>query len=178
MKVLNLQCEHGHQFEGWFGSEDDYRMQQERGLLTCPVCGAQKVNRLPSAPRLNLSGISSGRLAERTGEPADASGSSVPAAVGSPSPSAPQHDSAEAVPADVTIRAFQKAWMETVQAVIANTEDVGARFPEEARRMHFGETEARAIRGQATDDERRELLEDGIEVVSLPIPDALKGPRH
>ncbi|TMH00761.1 MAG: DUF1178 family protein, partial [Betaproteobacteria bacterium] len=56
MKVLNLRCAHDHRFEGWFASDDDYQSQRERGLVECPLCGDAAVERLPSAPRLNLSG--------------------------------------------------------------------------------------------------------------------------
>jgi hypothetical protein len=74
---------------------------------------------------------------------------------------------------DATIQA---AWMQMVRLVLANTEDVGQRFPEEARRMHYGETEERGIRGQASPDETQALLEEGIGVLPLPIPKALKEP--
>ena len=71
---------------------------------------------------------------------------------------------------------LQAAWMKMVRHVMANTEDVGARFPEEARRMHYGETGERGIRGQASPDETSALLEEGIGVLPLPIPKGLKGP--
>jgi hypothetical protein len=75
-------------------------------------------------------------------------------------------------------KTMQAAWMKMVRHVMANTEDVGARFPEEARRMHYGETGERGIRGQATPDETQALLEEGIGVLPLPIPKALKGPMQ
>ena len=71
---------------------------------------------------------------------------------------------------------LQAAWLETVKRVVANTEDVGERFAEEARRIHYGEEAARGIRGQATADERAALREEGIETMSIPLPAALKGP--
>jgi hypothetical protein len=71
---------------------------------------------------------------------------------------------------------LQAAWMKAVREVMANTEDVGERFPEEARRIHYGETESRGIRGQATAKETEALLEEGISVMPLPIPKALKEP--
>ena len=71
---------------------------------------------------------------------------------------------------------MQAAWMKMVRHVMANTEDVGARFPEEARRMHYGETEERGIRGQASAQETQALVEEGIGVLPLPIPKALKEP--
>lgn len=155
MKVFNLCCAHGHAFEGWFGSEADYQSQTERGLLTCPLCEDTRVTRLPSAPRLNL-----GAAAPETSLP-----------VATPTPE-PQHEHARA------LAALQGGLMQAVRAVIANTEDVGPRFPEEARRIHYGETEARNIRGQASAQERAALAEEGIEVVALPTPKSLTGPTH
>jgi hypothetical protein len=73
---------------------------------------------------------------------------------------------------------LQHLWVEAVKHVMARTEDVGERFPEEARRIHYGETESRGIRGQATPEQRAALEEEGIEVMALPVPPALKGPSH
>ena len=73
---------------------------------------------------------------------------------------------------------MQAQWLQAVQQVLSQTEDVGNRFPEEARRMHHGETAHRGIRGEATPEEREALRDEGIEVHSLPIPKALLGPRH
>lgn len=144
MKVLNLRCANGHGFEGWFASDDDFMDQNGRGLVECPLCSDRVVTRLPSAPRLNLSG-------------ARESAATAPKA-------APQE-------ADL-----QALWMKAVRHMIETTEDVGERFPEEARRIHYGETEHRAIRGQATPEQRAALHEEGIEVVAIPVPGALKGP--
>ncbi|HRH85751.1 MAG TPA: DUF1178 family protein [Rubrivivax sp.] len=71
---------------------------------------------------------------------------------------------------------LQVQWLDTVRRMLQNTDDVGERFPEEARRIHYGEIEARGIRGQATPDERRALLDEGIEIMALPLPPSLKGP--
>ena len=144
MKVLDLRCANGHGFEGWFGSEDDFLDQNGRDLVECPMCADRVVTRLPSAPRLNLSGAR---------EPAA------------------QPTKVEPAAADV-----QALWMQVVRHAIENTDDVGERFAEEARRIHYGETEARGIRGVASMQEREALHEEGIEVMSLPIPPALKGP--
>ena len=73
---------------------------------------------------------------------------------------------------------LQAMWLQAVAQVMKNTEDVGERFPEEARRMHYGEVTARGIRGQASAQERAELADEGIEVMQLPLPEALKGPAH
>ncbi len=145
MKVLDLRCANGHGFEGWFGSEDDYMSQNGAGLVECPLCADSTITRMPSAPRLNLSGA---RELERAG----------------PRPGVTQA-------ADL-----QAAWMQAVRHLLANTEDVGERFAEEARRIHYGETAQRGIRGQASVDERLALTDEGIEVMTMPLPRALEGP--
>ena len=148
MKVLDLQCSQQHSFEGWFGSEGDFQDQLGRGLVECPLCGDVAVSKMLSAPRLNLG--------------------------------AAQNESAPPPPQQQVVAApdktMQAAWMKMVRHVMANTEDVGSRFPEEARRMHYGETGERGIRGQASPDETQALLEEGIGVLPLPIPKALKEP--
>jgi len=73
---------------------------------------------------------------------------------------------------------LQAAWMKVAQAVLSQTEDVGERFSEEARRIHYGEVPERGIRGHATPEQRAELAEEGIETMSLPLPAALVGPKH
>ena len=143
MKVLDLRCGAGHAFEGWFASEEDYGSQRERGLLDCPVCGNAEVMRLPSAPRLNLSGA-------RAPEPASG-----------PAP-------APATELAVHGNAAQR-FVEAVADLLKNTQDVGPRFAEEARRIHYGESEAKAIRGQATPEQREALADEGIEVFTLPV---------
>lgn len=165
MKVWNLRCAQGHGFEGWFASEDDFQSQQLRGLLTCPLCGVAEVVRAPSAPRLNLSGARAESQTATARRPDEAAAVSTTAAPG------------EAT-ASPTLQQMQKAFMQAVRHVVAHTEDVGPRFPEEARKIHHGEAPARGIRGQATEEEREELRDEGIEVYSLPIPEALKGPTH
>ena len=152
MKVLDLQCAHGHVFEGWFSSEDDFQDQLTRRLLECPLCGDGGIAKLPSAPRLNLGGAAA---PARDAAPAAA----APAAVAALPPAA-----------------LQAAWLRMVREVLARTEDVGERFAEEARRMHHGETDERAIRGQATREQTEELLEEGIAVLPLPIPAGFEGP--
>ncbi|MBL8339989.1 MAG: DUF1178 family protein [Rubrivivax sp.] len=149
MKVLNLRCANGHGFEGWFACEDDFMDQNGRGLVECPLCADKVVTRMPSAPRLNLSGA-------RGPEP----GTPVPAA----GPQAAQ-------PADM-----QAAFMKAVREMIQRTEDVGARFAEEARRIHYGESPERGIRGQASPEEREALRDEGIETFALPVPPGLDGP--
>jgi hypothetical protein len=153
MKVLNLQCRHGHAFEGWFASHDDFESQRERGLLTCPVCNEAEVSKMPSAPRLNLGHATA---VEPAADPA--------------TPSAP---AAQAL-AQVTPQHLQAAWMKMVRHVMANTEDVGTQFAEEARKIHHGEAQERNIRGQASREETEALLEEGIDILPLPVPAGLK----
>jgi hypothetical protein len=138
MKVYNLSCERDHRFEGWFASEQDFSSQLTQQQIECPVCESRGIKKLPSAPRLNLSG-------------------------------------AQAPQPDVHAR-LQAKLLEAVREVIANTEDVGDRFVEEARRMHYNETPQRGIRGVATLEECAALTEEGIDVAPLPMPAALKHP--
>lgn len=153
MKVFDLQCAGGHAFEGWFSSEDDYQDQLRRGLLACPLCSETEVIRVPSAPRLNLRAQAAPDRKPKQKNEAGQPGTEV---------------------ASVPPAAMQAAWLQAVRRVMARTEDVGQRFPEEARRMHYGETEERGIRGQATPEQTRDLLEEGIPVMPLPIPDGFK----
>lgn len=142
MKVLNLQCAHGHGFEGWFASNEAFEAQRTDGLVECPVCGDTQVTKLLSAPRLNLG-----------------------------SPKAPDKASSPDLPAEASLEA---RWLRAVREVMARTEDVGDRFADEARRIHYGETAERGIRGQATRAQAEALIDEGISVMQLPVPAALK----
>ncbi|ALS62500.1 DUF1178 family protein [Pandoraea norimbergensis] len=168
MKVFDLRCAHEHTFEGWFGSEDDYLSQQSRGLVTCPVCGDTGIVRVPSAPRLNLSGAT-GR---DTASTASAGGS--PGAKGSAAKSGPS--SAPSLPPEIAQaqREIQALWMKAVRHVIANTEDVGKNFAEEARKIHYQEAPERNIRGTVSREESEALADEGIDVMALPIPEGAK----
>ena len=148
MKVLNLRCSNGHGFEGWFASDDEFMQQNGEGALQCPLCADSVITRLPTAPRLNLSGA---REAEK-----------------------PQV--APPAAADAQGGELQALWLKAVRHVLEHTEDVGERFAEEARRIHYGEVPERGIRGQVSAEQREQLLEEGIEVFALPLPRALDGP--
>lgn len=156
MKVFDLRCAHEHTFEGWFGSEDDYLSQQARGLVSCPVCGDTGIVRVPSAPRLNLSGA--------TGRDTPSNPPATAPAAQSPLP--PEVAEAQ--------RQIQSLWMKAVRHVIANTEDVGKNFAEEARKIHYQEAPERNIRGVATREETEALADEGIDVMALPIPEGAK----
>jgi hypothetical protein len=138
MKVYNLSCEHDHRFEGWFSSEEDFSTQLMDQRIECPVCDSNSVRRLPSAPRLNLSGGQE-----------------------------PQAGISTQIQAQIR---------EMVQRIVANTEDVGEQFAEEARRMHYNEAPERAIRGVATVHECEALVEEGIDVMPLPMSAIRKEP--
>lgn len=150
MKVFNLQCSALHRFEGWFASEEDYTSQVERGLLECPLCADKTVQKLPSAPRINLGA------------------SEVPAASAVSKP--------QSLVTGDAAQALQAAWLQMARQIVSQTEDVGGRFAEEARKIHYGETEERGIRGQASREETEALLEEGIAVMPLPLPEGFKGP--
>ena len=178
MKVLDLQCSDSHVFEGWFGSEEDFQSQLTRGLLTCPMCGDASVSKKLSAPRLNLHTARGERDAVQA-ERADSDNATSAAGAGTDvavaNTAAPVLPSLQDV-ANLEPAQLQAALLKMVRHVVANTEDVGDSFPEEARKMHYGETEARNIRGHATPEETEELMEEGIAVMPLPLPDALKEP--
>ncbi|AMO99949.1 hypothetical protein CAter282_2085 [Collimonas arenae] len=141
MKVYNLSCEQQHRFEGWFASEDDFLSQSERQQISCPVCDSLKVSKLPSAPHLNLS---------NSRETASVTAREQSGALSAMAP-------------------LQQQLAEMVRQVVENTEDVGERFTEEARRIHYNEVPAYGIRGTASAEQREELAEEGIDVFQLPI---------
>jgi hypothetical protein len=154
-----LACDQAHEFESWFPSSDAYDSQRKRGLVACPLCGSEKVEKQIMAPRL-----------ART----DKASAGIPAAPAPPGP-APTPAAPEAAPPqpmalfsekERELRAMFKALREHVQK---NADHVGDRFPDEARKMHYGEIEHRSIYGEASPIEARELIEEGIEIHPLPI---------
>lgn len=151
MKVMDLKCTQGHVFEGWFASEADFVAQCEKSLLQCPLCGDPSVVKKLSAPRLLLSGTRADPPEEQ---------------VAAPKAQAPHPESDNA-------KATQM-WMALARQVVAHTTDVGESFAEEARKIHYGEKEERGIRGTATPEERQSLAEEGIDVMSFPMPLAVK----
>jgi hypothetical protein len=155
LKVFDLQCEHGHVFEGWFASLDSYESQQAGGLLSCPICSSHQVSKKLSAPRINV-----GRAKE-----------------GQASQVAPQAAAGEAVaaPASRQLAQLQAEMMRHIRQIVRSADNVGTQFAQEARRMHEGDAQERAIRGTATREEREALAEDGIAV--MPIPEFLDDDR-
>jgi hypothetical protein len=153
LKVYNLSCEKEHAFEGWFGSQEDFEVQLARGQLTCPLCDSADIRRLPTAARLNL-----GANAAKEGAPADA----VPP--GKQQAMMPTHAQ------------MQTLLSKMAREIAANTEDVGERFAEEARRIHYKEAPERGIRGVTTREEAQALEEEGISVVPVPFGNLMKEP--
>jgi hypothetical protein len=148
----NLVCDKRHAFESWFQDSAAYDRQEKRGLVSCPVCGSAKVEKAIMAPR----------LARR-----DKSTSiSVPAEDGSPAAPAPSAPVAMMSPQEKEFRAKLK---ELRDHLTANADNVGKKFPEEARKMHYGEIEHRSIYGEASPQDAKELHEEGIEFHPLPV---------
>lgn len=150
MIIYDLSCENGHAFEGWFQSPQDFEAQQERGLVLCPNCGTAGVRRIPSA-------IHVGKTEKDKSVPAAAQDSSAEqiSLPSSPSPGNVQND------AMVAMRRL-------VSMITEKCEDVGSNFAEEARKIHYAEAPERAIRGEVSRDEYRELHEEGIDVFIMP----------
>jgi hypothetical protein len=140
--VYNLGCANEHRFEGWFSSAHDFEQQTASNLLSCPLCGNERISRLPNGPYVSTA-------AERPAQPKPQPDKGVP------------HQYAN-VGAELLAKLIDK--------VIENTVDVGQAFPEEARKIHYQEAPERHIRGVASPKEVEALREEGIEVVSLPVP--------
>lgn len=149
MKVLDLQCGIGHVFEGWFASEADFVGQCQKSLVQCPVCGDPEVVKMLSAPRLLLSG----------------------SRVVNPEP----RDPSVSQDSGIGNSALTDAWWAIARQLLAQTTDVGEKFSEEARKIHYGEKKPRGLRGTATLQETQSLIDEGIDVVAFPMPIALKG---
>ena len=130
MIVFDLKCSEAHVFEAWFDSSADYEAQKARGLVSCPMCGSEDVDKAVMAPAVSAKGNRIVPSAERQAETARL----------------------QALRAEVE----------------ANCDYVGDKFAEEARKIHYGETDARGIFGEASEEEHKELSEEGIEVARIP----------
>jgi hypothetical protein len=147
MIVFDLLCGSGHRFEGWFGSAADYASQRERGLLACPSCGWATVERGPTATRANL-------------------GAEPPKPPAQPAQPAKTPDMEGKDPFAIA----QMLYSRMLDELLTKTEDVGKEFPAEARKIFYKESPERAIRGQATQEEHDELVDEGIPVARFPVP--------
>jgi len=153
-----LACEHGHGFEGWFRNSEDFEAQAARSLVICPTCGSSKVSKALMAPAVAPSrtrDAEATRLQDTAERPA-----------GAETPAAARGGFALADPGRQAlieqIRALRQKLRETA-------DDVGAAFPEEARKIHYGEAKQRGIYGQASPEEAAALIDEGIAVLPLPV---------
>ncbi len=160
MIVFDLECRtSGHRFEGWFGSSDDFARQQLRGLVTCPSCGSGDIVKAPMAPSV-------GRKGNQLAVPATAM-----VQPGAEPQTRAMHGGKLPPEAVKMMQALA-----TMQAeALKESRWVGERFADQSRAMHYGEREAESIHGQATLEEAKELLEEGIAVAPLPFPVAPPG---
>jgi len=159
-----LNCDQDHDFESWFANSAAYDKQAKRGLVACPVCGSAKVEKAIMAPRL------AANLGQGTAEPA-------PSTPSSPNPMPPpQPAPMPAIPPKTPVammsaaeRELRHKLKELRDHITKNAHYVGPRFPEEARKIHYGETEHRSIYGEASPEEAKQMHEEGIEFHPLPI---------
>lgn len=154
MKVLDLQCGLGHKFEGWFGSEESFQDQLERQLVVCPFCSDTQITKLFTVPQLQRKTNQKSSLSSTVVSNQELSLQNTNDAMASAS---------RLMPAQM-----KQLQAKIIEHVLENTEDVGDEFVEEARKIHYGETAERGIRGQATVEDAQELQNEGIEIVALP----------
>jgi len=163
-----LNCAEGHGFESWFQNSAAYDKQRKRGLVTCPLCGSAKVEKAVMAPRLARSeAVVSAPLPLPPAPPAPPSAATTPPA-SMPPPAVAAGKSPVAIMSPME-RELRQKLKELREHVTKNANYVGPRFPEEARKIHYGETEHRSIYGEASPDEAKALHEEGIEFHPLPI---------
>ena len=150
----SLRCEHGHEFESWFQSSSAYESQEKRKLVNCPTCGSAKVERAIMAPQIMSK---KGREAPAPAPaPAPAADVAAPASASTPLMMAQERE----------LRAKLK---ELRDHIVKHADNVGERFPNEARKMHYGDIEHRPIYGEASPDEARAWIDEGVEVSPLPV---------
>ena len=149
----NLRCDRGHSFESWFQSSAAYESQEKRKLVNCPACGSVKVDRAIMAPQI----VS--KKGRDSAEPA-------PAAVSTSTEVTAPASTPLLMAQELELRAKIK---ELRDHIVKNADNVGERFPNEARKMHYGDIEHRPIYGEASPDEARALIDEGVEVSPLPV---------
>jgi hypothetical protein len=148
-----LRCAQGHSFESWFQSSSAYETQEKRKLVSCPSCGSTKVERAIMAPRI---ATKKRRESGTSASPAPAVATEVTAPAPTPLLMAQERE----------LRAKLK---ELRDHIVKNADNVGERFPAEARKMHYGDIEHRPIYGEASPGEARALIDEGVDVTPLPV---------
>ncbi|MBX9824560.1 MAG: DUF1178 family protein [Xanthobacteraceae bacterium] len=162
----SLVCERKHEFEIWFKNSADYDKQSKRGLVSCPACGSEKVEKALMAPSLGRGTKKEGRA--EIAVPAEMSAADAPA----PAEGKAQENKAQVAMMSPQEREFRSKLKELRDHLTKNAENVGGKFPEEARKMHYGETKHRSIYGEASPKDAKELADEGIEFHPLPmLPD-------
>jgi hypothetical protein len=146
----NLRCERDHAFESWFQSSFAYEVQEKRELVNCPVCGSAKVERAIMAPQ----------IVSKKGRDVVVPPSAAPPEAAAPA-STPLMMAQE--------RELRTKLKELRDHIVKNADNVGERFPNEARKMHYGDIEHRPIYGEASPEEARSLIDEGVEVSPLPV---------
>ena len=149
-----LVCERKHDFDIWFSDSGDYDKQRKRGLVTCPVCDSKKIEKAIMAPSLGRGTKKRSARVEAPMSPPDAAVAPAPEQVAMISPQEQE---------------FRAKLKELRDHLTAKADNVGKKFPEEARKMHYGEVEHRSIYGEASPDEAKELHDEGIEFHPLPV---------
>jgi len=150
----SLRCERDHTFESWFQSSSAYDSQLRRKLITCPVCGSAKIDKAIMAPQV----VSKKGREPVVQESMPAHETAAPAAEPTPAPLLMAQE-----------RELRVKLKELRDHIVKNADNVGERFPKEARAMHYGDIEHRPIYGEASPDEAKALIEEGIEVAPLPV---------
>ena len=171
MIVFDLECrEGGHRFEGWFGSSEDFASQQARGLVSCPQCGSADVIKAPMAPNLGRKGNQRAEVPSRDAVPPAAAnpGLTSPPPVSQPASAMPEP--AKPQPPSPQVMAMMQAIATAQAEALKASRWVGGKFVENARAMHYGDKEPEPIHGQATPDEARALIEEGVEVAPILFP--------
>jgi hypothetical protein len=164
-----LNCDRGHAFESWFQNSAAYDKQAKRSLVTCPVCGSAKIEKAIMAPRVSASSADNEIVAPPPPAPAATEQPASPQqAAKSSSDKSPSDKSPVAMVSPVE-RELRQKLKEIRDHIVKNANYVGSRFPEEARKIHYGETEHRSIYGEASPDEAKALHEEGIEFHPLPV---------
>jgi hypothetical protein len=164
----SLQCERGHAFESWFQDSASYDRQAKRGLVSCPICNSVKVEKSIMAPQIPRKGRTAEqrageekvmRASARRKKAATADAAPVPVAAPAPEPLLMAQQETELLSKLKELRDHIKA----------NADNVGEQFPEQARKMHYGEIEHRPIYGDASPTEAKALIEEGVEVMPMPV---------
>ena len=166
-----LNCDQGHNFESWFANSATYDKQAKRGLVTCPVCGSAKVEKAIMSPNLapNLAVNLAAKLGDSaTADPRPPTPPTPPPPL-QPAPMPPIPPKTPVAMMSAAERELRHKLKELRDHVTKNAHYVGPRFPEEARKIHYGEAEHRSIYGEASPEEAKQLHEEGIEFHPLPI---------